>query len=109
VGCDVPTDVATPPAAKPYSYELKQNAPNPFNPATKIDYSLERSSHVTLTIYNILGQKVAVLVDDFQSAGWHEIIWDGRDNAGNAVASGIYLYLLKTDDYQASRQMILIK
>ncbi len=80
----------------PDKIELSQNYPNPFNPATTIEYDLSHSSEVQLTIYNALGQKIRTLVQSRQPAGHYRIQWDGCDDAGNPVASGMYVDKLKT-------------
>ncbi|HHE37582.1 MAG TPA: T9SS type A sorting domain-containing protein, partial [Candidatus Cloacimonetes bacterium] len=89
--------------------ELTGNYPNPFNPQTIISFGLNRSSKVTLDIYNIKGQKVRTLVNGNKQAGYHKIIWDGKDNFRNKVGSGIYFYKMTTDDYNNIRKMILLK
>jgi M6 family metalloprotease-like protein len=117
----------------PKTIELHQNFPNPFNPVTSIRYSVgsgqrkaadggvvssevegqktmdNSPSHLTLKIYNILGQKVRTLVDEPISAGNYEVIWDGRDQNGKEVSSGIYFYQLKAKEYSETKKMILLK
>jgi Zinc carboxypeptidase/FlgD Ig-like domain len=93
----------------PLRSDLYRNFPNPFNPSTCIKYDLASSGKVDLTIYNLKGQKVRNLVNDEQAVGTEEVIWDGSDDAGKTVASGVYLYKLKTKDFSKSRKMILIK
>lgn len=88
----------------PTNYSLNQNYPNPFNPSTKISYSIPKQGHVNLIVYDILGQKVATLVDEVQSTGNYIIEF----NASN-LASGIYFYRLSTNDYTNVKKMILIK
>ena len=88
----------------PVQFELPQNYPNPFNPETVISWQLTVSSHVNLSIFNILGQKVATLVDKKQSAGHHQIEWDA-----SGLASGIYLYHLKVNEHEISKKMVLMK
>ncbi|MBN1211712.1 MAG: S8 family peptidase [candidate division Zixibacteria bacterium] len=85
------------------------NYPNPFNPQTNIEYSLAWASHVRLEIYNIIGQQVQVLVDEYKDAGTHTVIWEGKDSRGQSVSSGIYFYRLQTDDMALTRKMILLK
>ncbi|MBN1466166.1 hypothetical protein JXA02_10410 [candidate division KSB1 bacterium] len=92
----------------PDIFELYQNSPNPFNPSTTIRFAMQRASHVALDIFNIRGQKIKTLVNDFKSAGEHHICWDGRDEAGAAVASGIYLYELFIDDWRVMKKMTLL-
>ena len=88
----------------PLTFELDQNYPNPFNPATTIEYTLPKASEVTLTIYNLLGQQVALLVDQSQAAGRYNV----RFNASH-LASGMYLYRLSTGDFVQTKAMLLIK
>lgn len=93
----------------PKQVELAQNYPNPFNPATTIRFGLPEESPVRLTVFNILGQKIAELVQDVRPAGYHTITWDGRNTLGQKVASGIYLYRLETRDLVTTRKMIMLK
>jgi len=88
----------------PYTFQLQQNYPNPFNPSTMISYSLEQQSHVELTVYNIMGQRVAVLVNEIQAAGEYSEMF----NASN-FASGVYIYELRTGNNRTSRKMLLVK
>ncbi len=93
----------------PDKYFLEQNFPNPFNPLTSIGFSIPKPSHVYLTVYNILGQTVTVLVDEHLEAGHHVRTWDASDDNGRPVASGIYFYRLEAGDYILSRKMVLLK
>jgi hypothetical protein len=93
----------------PDKYLLAQNYPNPFNPATTIEYQLPKDTQVTLRIFNITGELVETLIEEKQSAGYHQIQWDGRDENGSSVAGGVYLYLLKADDFSQSNKMVLIR
>lgn len=93
----------------PDTYELFANYPNPFNPSTTIKYSLPRAANVSLVIYNVLGQEVNTLVDGFVEPGIHEAIWNGDNDHGSQVASGVYFYRLRVDDFDRSRKMILLK
>ena len=88
----------------PLAFDLKQNFPNPFNPVTRIDYSLPNSGHVKLTVYNMLGQQVATLVNYFKTTGTHSIVW----NAEN-LASGMYIYKLQAGEQVISKKMLLMK
>ncbi|MEJ5350436.1 MAG: T9SS type A sorting domain-containing protein [Melioribacteraceae bacterium] len=91
-------------------YILEQNYPNPFNPTTNITYSLPKTSNVTLTIYNSLGQEVAKLVNNqLQNAGKYTVTWNGKNYSGQTLSSGIYFYQLKTDEITITRKMTLIK
>jgi len=104
------TGVADAGAAElPQDYELEQNYPNPFNPETVIGYSLPQASPVTMAIYNLLGQKVRTLFQGTQPAGRHQITWNGRDDAGRKMASGIYIYRLETPQFARVRKMTLVQ
>ncbi|MCI0596575.1 MAG: T9SS type A sorting domain-containing protein, partial [candidate division Zixibacteria bacterium] len=93
----------------PASFELGQNYPNPFNPTTTIQYALPEPAQVELTIFNTLGQVVRTLMDGHQGAGYHQIVWDGKDEAGRSVSTGIYLYQIKAGDLVETKKMQLIK
>lgn len=93
----------------PEGFALDQNYPNPFNPNTTISYSLPSATHVTLEIYNVLGQRVRTLVDQSQEAGQHLVDWNSTDQSGNAVASGVYFYRLTTSEQTLSKKMLLLK
>ena len=96
-------------AVEPSRYELFQNYPNPFNPQSKIRYYLPKATWVTLTIHNVLGQRVRTLVDEYQNAGAKTLLWDGKDDHLKEVASGIYFYRLKTGEFNQTKKMVLIK
>jgi hypothetical protein len=106
---DVATDVAVTAEMLPTSYSLAQNYPNPFNPTTQIDYSIPERSQVTITIYNILGQSIRTVLDEEKPAGRYSIVWDGKDDNGSLVSTGIYLYRLTAVDYAETKKMILMK
>jgi hypothetical protein len=93
----------------PGEYALGQNYPNPFNPETNISFYLPSTGKVTLAVYNLLGQQVRLLRSGTMGAGTHTVSWDGRDDAGRPVSSGVYLYRLQSADYTASRKMLLMK
>lgn len=93
----------------PDVYDLDQCSPNPFNPSTTIRYSLAEACDVKITVFNILGQTVNVLVDEYQDAGTHSVIWDGSDRNGHSTASGVYLYRMETKAFTSSKKMILLK
>ncbi len=93
----------------PQQFRLHQNFPNPFNPSTTIAMDLPRSARVTLTIVNVLGQIVRTAVAAEWSAGRHEIEWDGRDDGGAAVSSGVYFAVLRSEDFRAAIKMSLLK
>lgn len=93
----------------PDAFSLSHNYPNPFNPETVIKYTLPEDCHVGLTIYNILGQKVKTLVNQYQNAGYKMVHWNGRDDNGNEVASGVYFYKIETPKYSESKKMVLLR
>jgi hypothetical protein len=104
------TDVADETDAElPTEATLSQNYPNPFNPSTIIEYSVRARSHVTITIYNILGREVRRLVDAFKPTGEHRIVWDGSDNSGRRVSTGVYLYRIQAGDVTETKKMVLLK
>ena len=92
------------------SYDLSQNYPNPFNPATVITYQLPEQSHVTVIIYNLLGQRIRILVDEVKKAGKYAVLWDGTDEFGQNAASGVYLYRVETDKgWHATKKMTILR
>ena len=93
----------------PEKIQLYQNYPNPFNPSTNIAFSLLNKSKVDLKIYNLQGNLVKTLVNDIKQAGFYNLIWDGRDERGKPVPSGVYIYKIDTDNHSNSKQMILLK
>jgi len=95
--------------AIPTDYRLFPNYPNPFNPITTIEYHLPEATSVTLEIYNLLGQRVKTLVDDYQQAGSWRVVWDARDEYGRKVSSGMYIYRLRTDKATMMQKMLLLK
>jgi hypothetical protein len=101
--------VETPKVEIPQKFELYQNYPNPFNPSTSISFDLAEDVFVTLKIYNILGQEIRTLVNDFKPAGKYTVVWDGKDNNGNAVGSGIYLYKINAGKFTKTMKMVLAK
>jgi len=88
---------------------LHQNRPNPFNMGTTIAFSLPRAGYAELKIFNLLGEVVAAPVARYLSAGEHRVVWDGKDMAGNPTATGVYIYLLKSEGYSSAKKMILLK
>ena len=91
------------------TYDLFQNYPNPFNPSTIIKYALPEASHVTVKVFNMLGQEVRTILDQEQSSGVKQVLWNGRNNYGSKVASGIYIYAIKANDFYKAKKMILMK
>ena len=93
----------------PKTYELGNNYPNPFNPSTSIQYALPQDGNVRLAIYNALGQRVRVLVDQALPAGRHEVVWNGKDDHGKTLGSGIYFYRLEIGRIALSKKMLLMQ
>jgi flagellar hook assembly protein FlgD len=88
---------------------LGQNYPNPFNPSTTIEYGLKSRSEVSIGIYNVNGQLIRVLVSESKPAGIYSIEWDGRDQRGTPVASGVYLSRMRAGAYLETKKLLLLK
>ncbi len=96
--------------AIPTEFSLEQNYPNPFNPATTIRFGLPSEAIVYLEVYNMLGQRIATLISgEHYAAGMYEAVWDSRDDAGNPVSSGVYIYRISAGDYVNIKKMLLMK
>lgn len=93
----------------PTEFALSDNYPNPFNPETRIGYFVPRTCQVRLEVFNLLGQKIKTLVDEHQTVGNREVSWDGRNQAGDQVASGVYFYKLNAEDFTQTKKMVLIR
>jgi hypothetical protein len=93
----------------PREFSLAQNYPNPFNPATTIRFDLPRSEEIGLAVYNLTGQKVATLVHGLREAGAYTLRWDGRDDDGRELASGVYLYRLEAGERVETRKLLLLR
>ncbi len=94
----------------PGDFFLRQNYPNPFNPTTTILFNLPADGEVTLTIFNVLGQETRKLIDGrLTSAGGHQVIWDGRNNNGEQAATGVYFYVLRTNNFKEMKKMVLVR
>lgn len=91
------------------TFSLNQNYPNPFNPTTTITYNLPEKTQVSLTIYNILGQQVRTLTNTVQNAGTYSVAWDAKNKMGEQVTSGIYLYVLTSNDQRIAKKMVLMR
>jgi hypothetical protein len=104
------TAVATRPnQGLPQEFGLAQNYPNPFNPETKIRYELPQAGRVTLKVFNLQGQEVRILVNEFKPAGAFEALWDGKDDAGRQMSSGTYLYRIEAPGLAQTRKMVLLQ
>jgi DNA/RNA endonuclease YhcR with UshA esterase domain len=93
----------------PLSYKLEQNFPNPFNPETRIYFEIPEAQQVKVVIYNMLGQKVRTLINEAYNPGFHVINWDGCDDGGNVVPTGLYIYRIKAGNFIASKKMMMMK
>jgi flagellar hook assembly protein FlgD len=99
-------DAASPPA---YKDRLFQNYPNPFNPMTTIEYSVAGGGHVDMKIFNIQGQRIRTLVDEHKQPGRYKVLWDGTNDAGRAVATGIYFYRIRTSSFVSVKKMLILR
>ena len=108
---DTPSDVrVTELEGLPGEFSLSQNYPNPFNPTTTMYFDVPHSAHVTVTVYNVLGQQITTLVDQQMPPGKrHSVDWDGRATSGNQVASGIYFYKMEADNFVETKKMMMLK
>jgi hypothetical protein len=104
-----PTGVDDPVEQLPTEFALHQNYPNPFNPFTGIKFDLPKDSHVKLEIFNVLGQKVTTVLDEDMRAGYRSVIWDGTDNNGHQVSTGVYFYKLIAGDHVFTKKMMMLK
>jgi flagellar hook assembly protein FlgD len=98
----------------PAEYGLEQNYPNPlrasaFNPTTSITYTLPQKGHVLLSVYNVLGQRLVTLVNRLQEAGSHSVVWNGKNEKGQTLASGIYLYKIEAESFAQTKKLVLTK
>ena len=95
---------------RPAAFALATNYPNPFNPATTIQYALPQSADVQLTVYNVVGQVVRTLVAEHQAAGRYLVAWDATNDNGQSLSAGIYFYRLQAGgEFHAVRKMLLLK
>jgi hypothetical protein len=94
---------------RPTVFALRQNYPNPFNPTTVIQYALPKSSFVKIEVYNILGQKVRTLMEEEQEPGYKMVDWDGKDDSGAEVSSGVYFYRIEAGSFVECKKMTLLK
>lgn len=103
------TDVEEQTENIPSAFALSQNYPNPFNPSTTIKYSLPKEEKVKIVVYDMLGNKITELVNESKSAGLHQVIWNGNDDKGRNVSSGVYILTINSGSYFQSRKMVLMK
>ncbi|NQT61704.1 MAG: T9SS type A sorting domain-containing protein, partial [Candidatus Marinimicrobia bacterium] len=93
----------------PHTQILSQNYPNPFNPSTTIEYELSKQTRVKLTVFNIRGQAVKTLYDEVNSPGNYDVQWNGMDQQGNQVSTGVYFCRLEAGDYSKTIKMMYMK
>ncbi len=91
------------------SFKLLQNYPNPFNPSTTIEYQIPRSGKVEISIFNMNGRLVKKIVNQNQNEGSYKVVWNGKNQTGGKVASGLYLYTVKFENSISSKKMLLLK
>jgi hypothetical protein len=108
LGGDSNIDI-TPTPEIPLMSRLEQNYPNPFNPSTEIRFAVRDKGHVSLKIYNATGQLVRTLVDKVESPGVYKVDWDGRNNRGSRVASGVYFYAMEAKEFRSTKKMVLLR
>ena len=97
------------PGFLPTSFRLDDAFPNPFNPSTDIGFGLPTDAAVKLSVYNVLGQRVRILTDDTYKAGYHHAHWDGRDDAGQDLTSGLYFAVMHADGFHAIRKLMRLE
>lgn len=103
------TDVEEKTENIPSEFALSQNYPNPFNPSTTIKYSLPKEEKVRIVIYDMLGNKISELINENKNAGSYQIVWNGNDDKGKKVSSGVYILTINSGSYFQSRKMVLMK
>jgi hypothetical protein len=106
---DNPSAVDDAEEVRPSSFSLSANYPNPFNPSTTIEYSLDHRARVKIEVFNILGQGVRILVDETKPTGSYQTVWDGTDDFGRPVPTGVYLYRMEMDGLAQAKKMLLLK
>ncbi|MBN1350706.1 PKD domain-containing protein [candidate division KSB1 bacterium] len=109
IGEPTAIDAQNPCNASIDEFRLMQNYPNPFNPSTEIQYTLPKTSHVHIAVYNLMGHELKVLVKVSMPAGNHTIQWDGKDSNGKAMPTGIYIYKITAGDFTCARKLLLVK
>ena len=93
----------------PTEFAINQNYPNPFNPSTQIQYALPEETKVVISIYDLMGRKVRTLVNDVQSAGYRNVMWNATNDMGRLVSAGVYIYSIQAGDFIQNRKMVLMK
>ena len=93
----------------PDVFALHQNYPNPFNPTTNIQYDLPEDQFVSIAIYDVMGRNIRTLMNVNQAAGYHSVRWDAKNDIGEGVAAGMYIYTIQAGDFRATKKMVLLK
>ena len=93
----------------PKEFALHQNYPNPFNPETNIRFDLAENTHASLSIFNLVGQKVATLINKTMDAGTYNVKWQGVNDNGSSLPTGMYIYELKTSKFHSVKKLVLVK
>ena len=105
----IPTSVGEPVNGVPTTFGISQNYPNPFNPTTSFDYAVSNQTFVGIKVYNLLGQEVRTLVSEEKGVGVYKAVWDGKDNVGTEVPSGMYLYKMIAGSFSETKKMMFLK
>ena len=93
----------------PAVFALHQNYPNPFNPTTQIKYDIAEDSFVSITIFDVMGRNIRTLMNVNQNAGYHSIQWDAKNDMGEGVSAGMYIYVIQAGEFRATKKMVLLK
>jgi len=93
----------------PGAFFISQNYPNPFIDATGIKFGLSKDADVKITVYNLIGQEVMILVNERKKGGYYQITWDGKDRLGNKLATGVYFYRLEAGDYKSTKKFVILR
>ncbi len=103
------SEILTVKIAKRFKFKLFQNYPNPFNPVTNIKFEIPSSQNVLIRIYNLNGKEIKTLINEYKEPGLYEIKWDGTNDYGQKVSSGVYIYSLETGKFSKSLKMLYLK
>ncbi|MDA9656683.1 T9SS type A sorting domain-containing protein, partial [Candidatus Marinimicrobia bacterium] len=93
----------------PISFSLNQNYPNPFNPTTNINYSIPSDNFVTVTVYNVMGEKIKTLSNGYATSGHKSVKWNAQNERGQEVSAGLYVYTIEAGDFRETKKMLLLK
>jgi len=93
----------------PENYSLSQNYPNPFNPETHIQFAIPKAEQVRITVYDLQGKLVRTMVNERKAAGTYSVVWNGRDENGVKVTSGVYFYRIDAGEFSMTKKMVLMK